>query len=80
MSTKLETANGTPWVFTKTSNDVSGFTDTSEFLDIIDTMDIQLPARKLPQKSYLLTISYYLEIEIPSPAENENQLETVFIL
>ncbi len=41
MSTKLETANGTPRVFTKTSNEVSGFIDTSEFLDIIDTMDIQ---------------------------------------
>lgn len=80
MSTELELAKGSPRVFTKTSNDVSGCTDTSEFLDIIDTMDIQLPARNLPQKSYLLMISYYLQIEIPSPAENENQSETVFIL
>lgn len=75
MSTELETAHGSPWVFTKTSNDESGIIDTADFFDIIDTMDI-----KLGRKNYLLTISYYLEIEIPSPAENEDQFEAVLIL
>lgn len=75
MSTELESAKGSHRVFTKTSNDELWIIDTADFLDIVDTMDI-----KLGKNNCLLTISYYLEIEIPSPAENENQFEVFFIL
>lgn len=74
MSTELETAHGSPRVFTKTSNDISGIVDTGEFFDIIDTMDFGLP------KKCLLTISYSMEIEIPSPAENSNLFKAAYIL
>jgi hypothetical protein len=74
MSTELESAKGSPWVFTKTSNDVLGIADTGEFFDIIDTMDFRLP------KKCLLTIRYHLEIQISSPAENSNLFKAVFIL
>lgn len=74
MLTELERAKGSPLVFTKTSNDVSFIVDTGEFFDIIDTMDLGLP------KKCLLTISYSLEIVIPSPAENSNLFKAVFIL
>ena len=74
MSTDLEKAKGSPWVFTKTSNDVFTIVDTGEFFDLIDVMDLTIP------RKCLLTISYYLEIEIPSPAENSNLFKAVFIL
>jgi len=74
MSTELERAKGSPRVFTLTSNDVIGIICTSDLDQPIDIMDITLP----PKINYLLTISYYLEIEIPSPAES-NLFETVFI-
>ena len=74
MSTELERAKGSPWVFTLTSNDVIGIIGTADLDQPIDIMDITLPRRI----NYLLTISYYLEIEIPSPAES-NLFETVFI-
>jgi hypothetical protein len=61
-------------VFTKTSNDVSFIVDTREFFDSIDTMDLRLP------KKCLLTISYSLEIVIPSSAENSNLFKAIFIL
>ena len=80
MSTELEQANGSPRVFAKTSNDMAGIVDTGEFFDIIDTMDIQLPPGKPLKKSFLLTISYHLEIQISSPAENSNLFKAVFIL
>ena len=67
MSTELERAKGSPWVFTKTSNDVAQIFDTAEYFDIIDTMDFKLP------KKCLLTISYSMEIEIPAPAQNGGQ-------
>jgi hypothetical protein len=74
MSTELETANGSPRVFTKTSNDVFTIVDTAEYFDIIDTMDFKLP------KKCLLTISYSMEIVIPSPAENSNLFKAAFII
>ncbi len=81
MSTELETAHGTPRVFTKTSTDVVGVVGTdSDFFTVIDVMDIQLPARGLPPKSFLLTISYCGEIEIKAPAQNNNVFQGLFIL
>jgi hypothetical protein len=74
MSTELERAKGSPWVFTLTSNDEIGIIGTADLDQPIDIMDIILP-KKI---NYLLTISYCLEIEIPSPAES-NLFETVFI-
>jgi len=74
MSTELERARGIPKVFTKTSNDELGITNTEDFADVIDIMDISLPQKGL------LTISYSLEIRIPSPPENSNEFLSVFIL
>jgi hypothetical protein len=74
MSTQLETAKASPWVFTKTSGDRQGIVDTGEFFQVIDIMDVSL------QKKCLLTIGYSMEIEIPSPAENSNLFKAVFIL
>ncbi|MEP6933087.1 MAG: hypothetical protein ABI988_03970 [Nitrospirota bacterium] len=74
MSTELEKAHGSSWVFTKTSNDLMGIVDTGEYFDIIDTMDLRLT------KKSLLTISYSMEIVIPSPAENSNLFKAAFIL
>ncbi|MDN5940504.1 MAG: hypothetical protein L0H94_01360 [Nitrospira sp.] len=74
MSTELESAKGSPRVFTITSNDVFGVVDTADFFDIIDTMDFTLPKKRL------LTISYSAEIEIAAPAQNNNVFQGVFIL
>lgn len=78
MATELENAKGGPRVFTLTSNDVTSIIDTANLDQPIDIMDITLPTKLPKQIKYLLTISYYLEIEIPSPAES-NLFETVFI-
>lgn len=74
MSTEDERAKGSPLVFTRTSTDPLTIVDTAEYFDILDVMDITL------SKKSLLAISYSLEVEIPSPAENGNLFKTVFIL
>ena len=74
MPTQESKAKGSPWLFSRTSNDVVSIVDTAEFFDVVDTMAITLP------KKCLLTITYNLEVEIPSPAENASLYKQLFIL
>jgi hypothetical protein len=78
MSTELERAKGSPCLFTLTSNDELSIVGTADLDTPIDIVDITLPPKPAKQMKYLMTISYYLEIEIPSPAES-NLFETVFV-
>jgi len=47
MSTELERAKGSPWVFILTSNDEIDIIGTADLDEPIDIMDIILPKNKL---------------------------------
>ncbi len=74
MPTEIGSAAGSVSLFTLTSNDVRAIADTGDYFDILDSLDFQLT------RSSLVTITYSLEVELPSPAENAMLLKAVHIL